>query len=524
MFTGTAEPGSFVTLSDETTVLSSSIVANSSGIWTFDNTANVLGDGDHEFLVTSTDLAGNFSAASSTVTVSIDTIGPAIPNPPTLLAADDRGIQGDNRTNLKRPKLTGATEAGAFVEILNSFNAVLGTATADGSGNYVVMFGVDLADDIHTVRIRASDPGGNAQVSGAYSLTIDTTRPVVQSVAPAGTTTSNSPQIVVTFNNDDLNNTTLGNPAFAGSVQNPANFMLIGDGADNVFGTGDDRNIDLSNSTFAYDVGADRLTITLMNAGAAPIQLPNDSYRLTINATTSVQDIAGNSILGNSDFVHPFVVAVPPPRAISVRSEGTRKVIQRVIIAFSGPMDRATADADSNYELRDAGKDKKFDTGDDKIIALAQAGCSTPFGDCTEVVVQALRGFSRKRPVRLTVRDNLLDVGGTKLDGNADGLPGGNFVTTIGPSSTRRTPRQSSQVAAQVVDRVLETDTSGAPRGGRADGRSHAADVLDTDVIAAARGRRADRLADDVDELLDTGEDIGTMMADTIADGLSRKR
>jgi hypothetical protein len=329
-FIGSAEPGSFVTLTEGATVLSDSIVANTSGVWMFDNTANVLSDGDHTFNVSSVDVAGNTSTAAAGVVVSIDTAPPPVPGAPTLAAADDRGILGDDRTNLRRPRLTGVTEPGAFVEILNSFNAVLGTATADVFGTYLVAFAGDLVDGTHAVRVRASDQFGNGvpfNVSPEYNLTIDTTRPVVQSVMPAGTVTTNTLQIMVMFNNDDLNNTTAGNPAFAGSVQNPANYTLIGDGLDNIFGTLDDVAIGLTTSTFVYDAVTDKLTVTLLDAAGAPIQLNNDNYRFTINGTTSVQDIAGNSIQGGN-FVHSLVVMIPPPRVISVFPVLMRERIQ----------------------------------------------------------------------------------------------------------------------------------------------------------------------------------------------------
>jgi hypothetical protein len=313
-------------------------------------------------------------------------------------------------------------------------------------------------------------------------------------------------------------NTTALNAAFAGSAQNPANYRLVGLGNDGFFTAGVDSEIDLSTSTFVYDAGADQLAITLLNAGGSPIQLPNDNYQFTINGTTSVQDIAGNSILGGN-FVQSFVVAVPPPRVIGIRTEGTKKVIQRVFVTFSDPMG-PSADVDANYELRDAGKNRVFGDGDDKIIPLSQAMCTTATTDCTEVVVEALRGFSRKRPIRFTARAALRDVGGTPLDGNGDGVPGDNFVTTIAPSSGRR----RTQVAASVVDRVLDAGIIEPTAGRQADQQASVVDLVDASSKQSGRGRHVGQEAQFVDSLLNAGEDAGTMWADMIVDVLRRKK
>ncbi|ASU38893.1 hypothetical protein hmeg3_11760 [Herbaspirillum sp. meg3] len=71
---GTAENGSTVTIYDGATLLGT-VVAGSSG-WSY--TTGVLSDGSHVFTVTAKDTAGNVSAASAGLTVTVDTAAPAV--------------------------------------------------------------------------------------------------------------------------------------------------------------------------------------------------------------------------------------------------------------------------------------------------------------------------------------------------------------------------------------------------------------------------------------------------------------
>ena len=53
------------------------VTANGSGAWSF--TTATLADGAHSFTATATDAAGNVSAASAALSVTIDTGAPAAP-------------------------------------------------------------------------------------------------------------------------------------------------------------------------------------------------------------------------------------------------------------------------------------------------------------------------------------------------------------------------------------------------------------------------------------------------------------
>ena len=87
-FTGTAETGSSVTLFDGTTAIGTGVAT--AGRWTI--TASTLAAGTHNISARTMDLAGNVSATSTALGVSIDT-GCAAPAVPTLIACSDSGVK-----------------------------------------------------------------------------------------------------------------------------------------------------------------------------------------------------------------------------------------------------------------------------------------------------------------------------------------------------------------------------------------------------------------------------------------------
>ena len=145
--------------------------------------STALADGVYILHVQATDAAGNISAASPTLTLTIDTTPPATPPAPTLLPADDSGTKGDDITNVKQPHLTGTTEANATVQLLNAAGIVLGSTSASAASSYSVIPSAALADGVYSLCVQAVDAAGNTSAaSPALTLTIDTTPPAAPSV------------------------------------------------------------------------------------------------------------------------------------------------------------------------------------------------------------------------------------------------------------------------------------------------------------------------------------------------------
>ena len=97
-----------------------------------------------------------------------------------LLPASDSFVLGDHDTNVTEPTLTGAAEADSTVTVTDTFGGstvTLGTATADGLGQWSFTPGTNLLDGVHALAVTATDAAGNTSSSASFALTIDTIAP-----------------------------------------------------------------------------------------------------------------------------------------------------------------------------------------------------------------------------------------------------------------------------------------------------------------------------------------------------------
>src|SRR5206468_910243 len=93
--------------------------------------------------------------------------------PPTIDAfADDSGTPGDHITNDNTLHLTGTAEASSSVEMKDAA-AVLGTVTADGSGNWSYDTAA-LSDAAHSFTVTSTDAAGSFPTRRSSDLTVDT--------------------------------------------------------------------------------------------------------------------------------------------------------------------------------------------------------------------------------------------------------------------------------------------------------------------------------------------------------------
>ncbi len=158
---GTAEANAVVSLYKDSTTLLGGATADGSGVWQM--TLGALGEGAHTLTASAVDLAGNSSAASNSLIVTIDTTPPVAPSAPSLTAASDSGnSSSDHLTNVKTPTFTGTAEANSVIDLLVS-GSVVGTGTADGAGAWTVTAGSALADGSWSFSTRSRDAAGNTR-------------------------------------------------------------------------------------------------------------------------------------------------------------------------------------------------------------------------------------------------------------------------------------------------------------------------------------------------------------------------
>jgi hypothetical protein len=185
--TGTGEAFATVTLydTDGATVLGTA-TADADGLWSIASTT--LAAGAHTLTVKQTDAAGNVSAASAALNLTIDATAPAAPAAPQLAAASDTGTVGDGVTSDFAPVFNGSAEAFAGVVLYDTDGTVLGNATADAGGNWSIS-STALALGSHALTVKATDAAGNVSAaSAAFNLSVIT--------APTPATTIDGVQVI----------------------------------------------------------------------------------------------------------------------------------------------------------------------------------------------------------------------------------------------------------------------------------------------------------------------------------------
>lgn len=146
---GTTEANARVDIYDNGTFVTS-VTADGSGSWNY-TPPTALGQGTHSFTITATDTAGNTSGLSSASAIVVDTVAPGTP---TGLAVNANGTT-----------LTGVAEANSTIIITSSSGTVLGTATANASGNFTFTLSPPQISG-QTLLVSAQDAAGNIGTAG----------------------------------------------------------------------------------------------------------------------------------------------------------------------------------------------------------------------------------------------------------------------------------------------------------------------------------------------------------------------
>jgi hypothetical protein len=267
-FTGTAEADSTVQLYRDGVAAGSSVTATG-GNYSID--VDLSTDGNYTITATATDTAGNVSAASIGLVVTIDTTQPASYSSqtgtadPAINSLFDSGISDiDGITNYDTGIVLdgniGSGNAGNTVSIYVD-GVLVGTAVADSSGDYSLT--VDIPEPGGAVTFVISTPAGSVSSSiAAGNVVIDKTAPYITSLSSttaSGTygtgssinvRTNFSEAVTLSGGNLELNlNTT---PARTVSVSSINNITTV-DGA-YVISSGDTTNsaaLDVSSVTLS---------------------------------------------------------------------------------------------------------------------------------------------------------------------------------------------------------------------------------------------------------------------------------
>ncbi|MBN0174815.1 BapA prefix-like domain-containing protein [Pseudomonas aeruginosa] len=191
---GTAEPGSSVTLTDGNGNPIGQTTADANGNWSF-TPSTPLPDGTVVNVV-ARDAAGNSSPPAS---VTVDAVAPATPT-----------VDPSNGTTL-----SGTAEPGSTVILTDGNGNPIAEVTADGSGNWTYTPSTPIANGT-VVNVVAQDAAGNS--SPGASVTVDSQAPAAPVVNPSnGTTLSGTAEPGATVTLTDGNGNPIGQVTADGS-------------------------------------------------------------------------------------------------------------------------------------------------------------------------------------------------------------------------------------------------------------------------------------------------------------------
>ncbi|MCP5014893.1 MAG: hypothetical protein GY938_06355, partial [Ketobacter sp.] len=164
--------------------------SDGAGNWSFDHTGTSLAAATYSVTATASDVAGNTSAASSTLNVTVDTAAPAAPAVTAI--SNDTG-SADGITSDTTLAISGTSEADALVTVLVGGGSV-GTTSANGSGAWSFDYtGTALSEGSYAINATATDLAGNTSAaSSTFNVAIDTSVPNTPVVSGITSDTNNS--------------------------------------------------------------------------------------------------------------------------------------------------------------------------------------------------------------------------------------------------------------------------------------------------------------------------------------------
>ncbi|MGU2604528.1 Ig-like domain-containing protein, partial [Pseudomonas aeruginosa] len=360
---GTAEPGSSVTLTDGNGNPIGQVTADGSGNWTF-TPSTPLPNGT-VVNATATDPSGN---ASSPASVTVDAVAPATPV-----------VNPSNGSTL-----SGTAEPGATVTLTNGNGNPIGQVTADGSGNWSFTPTTPLPNGT-VVNATATDASGNT--SPGSSVTVDSVAPATPVINPSnGTTLSGTAEPGSSVTLTDGNGNPIGQVTADGSGNwsfTPSTPLADGtvvnatatDPAGNTSGQGSTTvdgvapatpTVNLSNGSSLSGTAEPGSTVILTDGNGNPIAevTADGSGNWTYTPSTPIangtvvnvvaQDAAGNSSPGASVTVDSQAPAAPvlnPSNGTTLSGTAEPGATVTLTDGNGNPIGQVTADGSGNWSF-----------------------------------------------------------------------------------------------------------------------------------------------------------------------------
>ena len=394
---GTAEPGSTVTLTDGSGNPIGQVTADGNGDWSF-TPATPLPNGT-VVNASATDATGNTGPGASII---VDAVAPAAP---VVLPSNGTSISG-------------TAEPGSTVTLTDGSGTSIGQTTADGNGNWSFTPATPLPDGA-VINATATDAAGNT--GGQGGTTVDAVPPAAPVLnlsngsAVTGTAEPGSRVILTDGNGDPIASVTVdgsGNWSYTPATPLPngtvVNAVAV-DGSGNASAgssvTIDSQApaapvLDVSNGTLIVGTAEPGSTVTLTDGNGNPIgQVTtngNGDWTFTpvaplpdgtvINATAT--DATGNTSAPSSitvDAVAPAAPVVNPSNGITLTGTAEPGSVVTLIDGSGNPFGQAPVDSNGNWSFPLA-----TPLPDGSVVSATATDASGNTSGATSITVDAL--------------------------------------------------------------------------------------------------------------------------------------
>ncbi|ELJ5853610.1 BapA prefix-like domain-containing protein [Enterobacter kobei] len=426
--------------------------ADGTGAWSF-TPSTPLSSGSHTWTATVTDAAGNVSPASPGFTLVVDTTAP---NAPVISQAiDDVGsitgpLTSGQTTDDTVPRLVGTSEPFATVNIYEG-TTLVGTGTADGTGNWSILLNTTLTTGAHSFTAQATDAAGNTSVSSAsFSLTIDTTPPALPVLTSILDDVGNAPTPVA---NGGLTND--AQPTLSGTAEAGSTVKIFDNGVQigSVTATGGAWSFTPSP---ALGNGSHNLTFTATDA-AGNVSAPTAGYVINVDTLAPSAPVISSVVDDVGSVTGPITGPTNDTRpTLSGTAEANATVRIYDGITLVGTV---TADASGNWTLPQTTTTLTQGTHNFTATATDAAGNTSVASTVTTIIVDTTAP---------TAPTGTFNADGSVLTGNAEAgstvsirLADGSTVTAIaGSNGTYSYTFTNKQTEGQTLQ-ITATDAAG---------------------------------------------------------------
>jgi len=415
---GTGNEGDIVTIYNGTTPIGETTV-QPGGTWTWTPPESLPnGTYDLSLTVTNSDGAGNESAPSQPVSITIDTDAPTAPGLPVVTdnVSDITGPVGNNgATNDTRPVLSGTGTPDDVISIYDQTttgNVLVGEVVVDINGNWTWRSETPLAEGSHSFTLTATDEAGNvSELSGTMTVTVDSLVPDIPVI------TSVDDNVGPVTGNIAAGSSSNGNiPTVTGTGENGTTVILYSNGIE--VGRGLVSNGTWTITTPVLKDGATTLTVAAMDA-AGNVSEAGSNFAFTIDtvppAIPQLLEISDSTLANGTLYANSSTPTL----------SGTGEPLSTVTVSVDGnPVGEVQVNAQGQWTL--------------------PIPVGTPLSDTTHTLTVVARdaagNTSQSGPVSVVIDTDAPDApavtdivsGGTPLTGTAEA---GTTITVTGPNN-----------------------------------------------------------------------------------------